>query len=72
MITRAAIACVRLYQRLISPLLPPSCRFEPSCSHYSIEAYERFGFLKGSWLTMTRLFRCNPWTPGGYDPVEPE
>lgn len=60
---------VRGYQLLISPLLPPSCRFSPSCSQYSLEAIEKYGALKGFWLTVKRVIRCNPWNPGGYDPV---
>jgi uncharacterized protein len=60
---------VRAYQLLISPLTPPSCRFYPCCSSYAITALRRFGPLKGSWLTVRRLLRCNPWNPGGVDHV---
>lgn len=60
---------VRGYQLLISPVLPPSCRFSPSCSQYSLEAISKYGALKGFWLTIKRVIRCNPWNPGGYDPV---
>jgi hypothetical protein len=60
---------VRLYQRLISPLRPQTCRFHPSCSAYAVEALERFGPLGGGWLAIRRLGRCHPWTPGGVDPV---
>ena len=60
---------VRLYQRLISPMRPPTCRFHPSCSAYAVESLERFGPLKGGWLAIRRLGRCHPWTPGGVDPV---
>jgi hypothetical protein len=60
---------VRLYQRLISPLRPQTCRFHPSCSAYAVESLERFGPLKGGWLAIRRLGRCHPWTPGGVDPV---
>lgn len=63
------LGLVRLYQYLISPLLGPRCRFHPSCSHYAIEAIERHGTLRGSWLALRRLGRCHPWHPGGYDPV---
>ncbi|MCA9545737.1 MAG: membrane protein insertion efficiency factor YidD [Myxococcales bacterium] len=68
--SRLAIAFVRLYQRLISPLFPPSCRFTPTCSHYAVEAYQVHGFLGGSWRTLRRLGRCHPWHPGGHDPVD--
>lgn len=60
---------VHAYRWLISPLLGPSCRFYPSCSAYALEALERFGALKGSWLSIRRIGRCHPWHPGGYDPV---
>ena len=67
---QAAIVLVRLYQLLISPLLPPnSCRFYPSCSHYAVEALEKYGAWKGSWLAIRRLSKCHPWHEGGYDPV---
>jgi len=64
-----ALALIRLYQRFISPLLPPSCRFEPSCSHYGYEAISRYGILRGGWLAVKRISRCQPFNPGGYDPV---
>jgi putative membrane protein insertion efficiency factor len=60
---------IRLYQMTLSKVLPPSCRFEPSCSHYSYEAIRKYGLLKGSWLGFRRILRCNPFNPGGYDPV---
>ncbi|HXT45363.1 MAG TPA: membrane protein insertion efficiency factor YidD [Pseudonocardiaceae bacterium] len=62
---------VRFYRRWISPVLPPSCRFYPSCSAYAIEALTVHGVLHGSWLTVRRLLRCGPWHPGGVDPVPP-
>jgi putative membrane protein insertion efficiency factor len=58
-----------MYQTLVSPLLPPSCRFYPSCSAYAVTALERHGALKGSWLAARRLARCHPFHPGGIDPV---
>ncbi|MEN7342561.1 MAG: membrane protein insertion efficiency factor YidD [Pseudomonadota bacterium] len=66
---RCAIALLRAYQYLISPWLGNNCRFTPTCSQYSIEAIQRFGVLRGSWLTMRRLGRCHPWGGQGYDPV---
>jgi putative membrane protein insertion efficiency factor len=63
------ILLVRAYQIVLSPLLPASCRYYPSCSTYAIEALERHGALRGGWLTLRRLARCNPFRPGGYDPV---
>lgn len=63
------MALIRLYKRFISPLLGPRCRFSPSCSTYAMEALERHGLLRGGWLSVWRLLRCNPFTEGGYDPV---
>jgi uncharacterized protein len=63
------VLLVRGYQVSISPLLPSSCRYYPSCSAYAVEALEKHGALHGSWLTMKRIARCNPFRPGGYDPV---
>ncbi|PIU45497.1 MAG: membrane protein insertion efficiency factor YidD [Ignavibacteriales bacterium CG07_land_8_20_14_0_80_59_12] len=60
---------VRSYQILLSPVLPNSCRFYPTCSHYSVEALRKHGALRGSYLTVRRILRCNPFNPGGYDPV---
>jgi len=60
---------VRLYQILVSPLLPPACRYYPSCSHYMVEAVTKHGALKGVWYGLRRLFRCAPWGGHGYDPV---
>lgn len=60
---------IRLYQLAISPLLPPSCRYQPTCSAYAIEAMEHHGVLRGGWLTFRRLLRCHPWGGSGYDPV---
>ncbi len=66
---QAAVALIRGYQRFLSPALPPSCRFTPSCSQYTLEAVQRYGFLKGCWLGGRRLIRCHPFNPGGFDPV---
>ncbi len=63
---------IRLYQWLISPLLGSNCRYTPSCSEYSIQAIERFGILRGSWLALRRLGRCHPWGSHGHDPVPDE
>ncbi len=63
------IACIRLYQWTLSPLLGPKCRFHPSCSHYAATALSRFGVLRGGWLALRRIGRCHPFHPGGYDPV---
>ncbi len=66
---KCLIAALRGYRYLLSPLLGPSCRFHPSCSEYALEAVERFGTLRGSWMGLRRLLRCHPWHPGGVDPV---
>ncbi|UCC86359.1 MAG: membrane protein insertion efficiency factor YidD [Anaerolineales bacterium] len=64
-----ALGLIRAYQRFISPLFPPTCRFEPSCSHYGYEAISKYGILRGGWLATKRISRCHPFNPGGYDPV---
>ena len=66
---RVLIAIVRGYRKFISPLLPPSCRFTPTCSEYAIEAIQKHGAWKGSLLAVWRILRCNPFCRGGYDPV---
>ncbi|MBM4179149.1 MAG: membrane protein insertion efficiency factor YidD [Ignavibacteria bacterium] len=66
------IAVIRLYQRLLSPMLPPACRFTPSCSNYGIEALQVHGWLRGTILTIRRIGRCHPLHPGGHDPVPPK
>ena len=66
---RILIATVRGYKKFISPLLPPSCRFTPTCSEYAMEAISKHGACKGSLLAIWRILRCNPFCKGGYDPV---
>jgi putative membrane protein insertion efficiency factor len=60
---------IRLYQRYISPLLPPKCRYQPTCSHYMIQAIDHWGVFKGVWLGTKRISRCHPWGGMGFDPV---
>lgn len=69
MIRQALILLVRGYQRVLSPLKPPTCRFLPTCSAYTIEALQRHGAIKGGWLATRRICRCHPWGGHGYDPV---
>ncbi|MDE6191618.1 MAG: membrane protein insertion efficiency factor YidD [Muribaculum sp.] len=69
LIANILILPIRFYQLAISPMLPPSCRFVPTCSQYAIEALRKHGPLKGSWLTLRRILRCHPWGGSGYDPV---
>ncbi|WP_276557695.1 membrane protein insertion efficiency factor YidD [Dethiobacter alkaliphilus] len=64
------IALIWIYQKFISPMKRPSCRFYPSCSQYALEALQRYGFIRGTIMALWRLLRCNPFNPGGYDPVE--
>jgi putative membrane protein insertion efficiency factor len=63
------IFLIKVWQRTFSQVLPPSCRFTPSCSQYGVEAIQKYGALKGGWLTVKRVGRCHPFNPGGYDPV---
>jgi uncharacterized protein len=70
-VVRVLLLPVRFYRKFISPALPPTCRFHPSCSVYAVEALTVHGALRGSWLTLRRLGRCGPWHPGGLDPVPP-
>ncbi|MEE9187425.1 MAG: membrane protein insertion efficiency factor YidD [Bacteroidota bacterium] len=68
--TIVVISLVKFYQRFLSPLFPPiSCRFCPTCSSYSLDAFAKHGFLRGMWLTVKRIGRCHPYHPGGFDPV---
>ncbi|MGM9688920.1 MAG: membrane protein insertion efficiency factor YidD [Alloprevotella sp.] len=60
---------IRFYQLYVSPMLPPACRYTPTCSQYAIEAIQKHGALKGLWLAVRRLLRCHPWGGSGYDPV---
>ena len=63
------IYLIKFYQKFISPLKPPSCRFYPTCSQYAIESIKKYGSIKGSYLAIKRIIRCHPFNPGGYDPV---
>lgn len=63
------IRVIKIYQYLISPLMSPTCRFTPSCSQYAIEVLAKHGAIRGSWLAIKRVLRCNPWNRGGYDPA---
>lgn len=69
LLAKPMIWLVRGYQLFISPFVPPSCRFHPTCSHYAIEALQKHGAVKGFWLALRRIARCHPWHPGGHDPV---
>lgn len=69
MITRLLILPIRFYQRYISLMLPPACRFTPTCSQYAVEALQKYGPLKGLYLAVKRILRCHPWGGSGYDPV---
>ena len=70
-VTRVLMTAVSGYRRLVSPLVPPRCRFEPSCSAYALEALQVHGAARGLWLAVARIARCHPFHPGGYDPVPP-
>jgi putative membrane protein insertion efficiency factor len=64
------IALIKAYKRFISPMLPASCRFTPTCSLYTLQAIEKYGLLRGGWMGARRLLRCHPFSKGGFDPVE--
>jgi putative membrane protein insertion efficiency factor len=66
---KLAKICIRLYQILLSPVLGPACRFEPTCSEYAYQAISTHGVIKGGWLSIKRILRCHPFHAGGYDPV---
>ena len=68
-ITFPFILLIKLYQLLVSPLFPSSCRYTPTCSHYTLEALKKYGLFKGGWLGIKRISRCHPWGGSGYDPV---
>lgn len=63
------ILLIRIYQKIISPLIGPKCRFTPTCSNYAVEALKKYGVFKGSWLAVKRIAKCHPWGGSGYDPV---
>jgi len=63
------IALIWIYQKVLSPLIGPKCRFTPTCSHYAMEAFKKHGVFKGFWLSVKRIARCHPWGGSGYDPV---
>lgn len=69
MLKKIFISIIRFYQVVISPIKPPTCRFYPTCSHYGLEAVQRFGAVKGGFLTIKRILKCHPFHPGGIDPV---
>ncbi|HYI23925.1 MAG TPA: membrane protein insertion efficiency factor YidD [Thermomicrobiales bacterium] len=68
-VKRPVLAILRFYKRAVSPLLPPACRFHPTCSEYAYEAVEKYGIIKGGRLAVWRILRCNPFCKGGWDPV---
>jgi len=66
----AVLGILKLYRTLLSPFLPPACRFEPTCSQYTMQAVEKYGAFRGTWLGAKRILRCQPFSKGGYDPVK--
>jgi putative membrane protein insertion efficiency factor len=64
------VALIKTYKKIISPLLPRACRFYPTCSDYAVQAIEKYGALKGGFMALKRIVKCNPWHPGGIDPVK--
>jgi putative membrane protein insertion efficiency factor len=69
-VNRPVLALLRFYKKRISPGLPPSCRFQPTCSEYAYDAIEKYGMIKGGRLAIWRILRCNPWGGSGWDPVK--
>ncbi|NLC44043.1 MAG: membrane protein insertion efficiency factor YidD [Clostridiales bacterium] len=67
---KVLLALIRGYRKWISPIFPPSCRFYPTCSQYSMQAIEKYGSIKGLYLSLVRVLKCNPLHPGGYDPLK--
>ncbi len=70
-LSRILLASIRVYKKVLSPLLPNACRFTPTCSIYAYQAIETYGPFKGTWMGLKRIFRCHPLNPGGFDPVPP-
>jgi uncharacterized protein len=70
MFKKFSIAPIKVYRRVVSPMLPPACRFTPSCSLYTLQAIEKYGLLRGGFMGARRLLRCHPFSEGGYDPVK--
>ena len=70
MFKETGITLIKAYQRFVSPMLPPSCRFAPSCSLYTLQAVERYGLIRGSLMGARRMLRCHPFSKGGFDPVQ--
>ena len=70
MFKKVGVALIKIYRRVISPMLPRSCRFTPSCSLYTLQAIERYGLLRGGFMGARRMLRCHPFSEGGYDPVK--
>lgn len=69
LLTKTVLCLISFYRKFISPLFPPTCRFTPTCSQYAYQAFEKYGFLKGLYLTVRRLLKCHPFHKGGYDPL---
>jgi putative membrane protein insertion efficiency factor len=70
MFKKVSVALIKVYRRVVSPMLPPACRFMPSCSLYTLHAIEKYGLLRGGFMGVRRLLRCHPFSEGGYDPVK--